>query len=300
MEGPIEKDDPPSDDDDVEQPSEDSLSLETVPLGGESAKKKFRGPGKPRVNSVHPTGVGMDTLKIWLKKHAKYGPEDKNIPSTLLGQDTGLRLDKVSKRPYCHHCSVPPGLCYVTFDSKTHLGQHFGLKKSMPTASHLKSISQPKMEEVLSRAGIEEAGQTQEAFEEELVTLAASLRLSGLQLEGLFPFLRKYTLNGLAQGLPQTGYALLTKRLQHAYETMEQELQEKRKGHQQHLANDGAQDNRGRSVFLTTSEFAGGKSQLISIDFPEKSMNAGALNDLFMKTLVKVGGMEKVDSVHLV
>jgi hypothetical protein len=73
---------------------------------------------------------------------------------------------------------------------------------------------------------------------------------------------------------------------------------EARKGHQLHLCGDGAQDARGRSVFLTTAEFGGGKSQIVDVSFPVSSLNHKSLGEMNAKIMLELGGSKKIDSYH--
>jgi hypothetical protein len=134
-------------------------------------------------------------------------------------------------------------------------------------------------------------------LEMDLALAAARGGLSAPQLGEFHTLLQKW-IPVVASKLPKDSYAILQNGLPAAAALVEKEAMEARKGHQLHLCGDGAQDARGRSVFLTTAEFGGGKSQIVDVSFPVSSLNHKSLGEMNAKIMLELGGSKKIDSYH--
>ena len=270
--------------------------------------KKHRGKGK----SASAKSAPQTTIATWLRKNKTYTAKDcnSNIPLAFAKRESGLAFDAKEKRLYCSICTSKERV-YVVDDTFQHLAQHFGFKKERAIATHVAAMdarhAQPPLPFVVdglaaaAKAAADDLTlkEKQREFEIELVEVAARSGIASGQLAEFFPLLKKYVSGGVAQELPVLGRSLLRKRLRDAAEGVERRTLEERKGYQLHLAGDAAQDKRGRSVFMTTAEFGGGKSQLISVDYPSESLNHKTLGALNARIIGGVGGSPRVDSYAL-
>jgi hypothetical protein len=259
-------------------------------------RNRKRGIGKKKT----PKSALQTTVDKWLKKHAYYTVKDvgAGVTNDWAGKATGLAFEQ--EKLVCASCTMGDGTLFtVSQDRRDHLAQHFGFGKCAPSKKHVQGLQKFWDQPVLTfkRPSV---GTTKEQLLELQADLAEAVALGGLsflQLEPIIALLKKW-LPGVASKLPLDVYAILDRGLPIASAKVEEEAARARVGFQLHLSGDAATDERDKSVFLTTAEFDGGRSQLLDVAFPSDSLNHVSLGNLNMKIIARVGGYEKVDTYH--
>jgi hypothetical protein len=190
-------------------------------------------------------------------------------------------------------------------DKHDHMAAHFGFTaKKSAKEEHRTALNHQRLNPPLpfpakpQEKEEENLKEAQQEFKEELVLLAARAGLSADQLGAFFPFLMKHVKHGRAQSLPQEGKSLLQALLSEVAKQDVARCAEERRGFQLHLCGDGAQDDKGQSVFLTTAEFNDGNSQLVSVVFPTANMDHKVLGGINEKVFADLGGTSKIDTYH--
>lgn len=282
---------------------DEEVELEASPRP-KKAKKRGKNKTKP------PSVAGKDTRKAWFKKHRVYVAADVGgrVIKEHVGKKTGLGWDATSQRLVCSVCRKRGGVVYtVNQDSHDHLADHFGFGKKSGSAKHYENLvassAQLPIADMFAPAKKETGSllaSPEEIKEFQVDIVAASARggIAPAQMDELLPVFQKWVGRGLGQSLPSDGQRLMRNRLGDARVANDAAMEKERQGHQLNLAGDAAHDNRSRSVFLSTAEFDGGKSQLVDIAFPQNTLNHKRLGTINSRVIAKVGGNEMVDTYH--
>lgn len=273
--------------------AEDALSE-----GEDTSKKRTRGQNK----SIPTSRVVPLTKQKWASDHELYCQNDvgNGVEQSWVGKKSAISL--YEGRIVCLSCTQNNGgtLTYVPQDRHDHLAQHFGFGTCAPAKKHAEGLpafwTQPRLEFNAPK------GQSDMEKVSELMTdLAMATAAGGASVPqmGHFVHLLKKWLNpAIVTHLPNDPYAIMQKGLPLAAAAVEREASDERRGYQHHLSGDAATDNRGRSVYLTTTEFGGGKSQLVDIAFPVSSLDAKVVGEINSRVIAAMGGNAKVDTYH--
>ena len=282
--------------------AEDSDGGGDIEVEGTPMKvKRKRGKGK---DSGKKKGRSHMTVAGWIANFSEYSKKDvgKGVVMAWVGKKSGLVWGPNRTYAICEACSFNGGAVFkVDTSTKGHMRQHFGFGPlTTPAASHAAALDaywkQPKIQ---LNVPIAAAGSKDEVAELQ-VDLACATALGGAtagQLVYFMDVLRKWC-PIVASALPIDGATVLRNHLGTAAAMVEAAKSEERKGHQLHLSGDAMTDNRARSVYLTTAEFDGGKSQLLSIKFPKEALNNKSLGEMNSAIIESVGGSSLIDSYH--
>lgn len=275
---------------------EDSFYDEEDPNSDDGGAARTRG----QARSVPANNSLAVTKQKWVKEHELYhnGDVGNGVQQDWVGKKTGIGLFEGTV--ICFSCTQNNNgtLVYVPQDRHDHLSQHFGFGNSTLAKKHGEGLpafwKQPRLEFNAPKS----SGVVDKSVElmKDLAMAAALGGASVPQMGQFVQLIKKWVDPSVSTLLPKDPYAIMAKGLPLAACKVELAAEEERKGFQQHLAGDAASDNRGRSVYITTTEFGDGKSQIVDIAFPDQSLDSKSLGEINSRVIASIGGTEKVDT----